>query len=266
MVLFARSFFFPYAMTISSRPRNVIYAFYPRTPTLFSSVIPRAFCFVEWRHTRREMGSRVDFHRDTMMNAVMSASGRETAWFVALCVVYGTLYTRSGLPKSSGLRDFAFPRLFSLLSLSLSRCFSSGERENGWIYSRSISRDFLPVNLRCRLPTACHRTTHAPRFPRREFARISSPEKRGSLEKKICVARKELKTLRARLFCDARPALSIPVSLSKGKCQGSKRGDNSKNFPDANAEAPGSFSSPSLCPRVARKSSHYSFPSTAAAR
>jgi len=93
----------------------------------------------------RAESNRIGSHRDTMMNAAMSAPRRETAR-----IARGIQRTRESA-ESSGLRDFAARSLSLSVSLALSR-----ERR---IYSRSISRDFLPVNLR---PLAdCPRNTPA---------------------------------------------------------------------------------------------------------
>lgn len=95
---------------------------------------------------RERRGSRVDFHRDTMMNAAMSASERETAWFVASRARARIVSYTCRIAQKLGFTRFR-------LSQPLSRCFSRRTRER-WIYSRSISCDFLPVNLRCRFAHA----------------------------------------------------------------------------------------------------------------
>lgn len=126
---------------------------------LHPSILPfftfRILCFVEW--WRR---TRVDFHRDTMMNAAMSAFGARNSMIRSLSlspsrasymVVY-TLYVHR-IAQKLGFTRFCLPH-FSL-SLSLWWCFSPGER---WIYSRSISCDFLPVNLPVTVPRTPHNT------------------------------------------------------------------------------------------------------------
>lgn len=80
--------------------------------------------------------------RHTMTNAAMSASRRETAWFVA--TPYMAYIT--GIARKLGFTRF---RVYARpIHFARERERASMHARKRWIYSRSISRDFLPVNLR----------------------------------------------------------------------------------------------------------------------
>lgn len=228
----------------------------PNHPLPFFPRYSRTLSFVRGRRTKTSGKHGVGFHRDAMMNAAMSASRRETAWFVArasrICRIH---YYAQELPESSGLRDFA-----STLPRS-PRC------------SRARMLDLFALHFArfsSRKSASACRTTRFTGFLstwRRKFACASSRKRSNVVgkfgEKSIALSFFEMRThfaieasVNAYSARDERYQIICPVEGVMLKEQ--KETIIQENFPVNTAIASSSFSA-----HVARKSSHYSFPSTA---
>lgn len=147
------------ARALAKWPRNVICEFYSRTATRpFLLFLCSSLC----RSGDGEGGNGVGFHRDTMMNAAMSASRRETAWpaVVRAIRMWRILYTR--IARKLGFTRFrvytalldVFSRLrtragtLDLFALHFTRFSSRKSASVCTTQSRAMQRAPAPVSSR----------------------------------------------------------------------------------------------------------------------